>query len=66
MPLFKTFSEIRKFQIEKKNFRKSETVSLDKKIIDQRGGKGLEKRKMYQNSLIKKENGNLFHTLVFS
>ena len=26
---------------------------------------GLEKRKMYQNSPIKNQNGNLFHTLVF-
>ena len=58
MPLFRKFPEIRKFEIERKNFRKNETVSLDKKIIDQKGGKGLEKRKMYQNSLIKHQNGN--------
>ena len=51
--------------MERKNFRKNETMSLDK-MIDQKGGKGLEKRKMYQNSLIKNQRGNLFHTLVFS
>ena len=48
MPLFKKFPEIRKFH-ERKNFRKNKTVSLDKKIIDQ---KGLETRILYQNSLI--------------
>ena len=53
MPLFRKLPEIRKFEIERKNFRKNETVSLEKKLIDQKGGKGLEKRKMYQNSLIK-------------
>ena len=30
MPLFRKFPEIRKFQIERKNFRKNETESLDK------------------------------------
>ena len=30
MPLFRKFPEIRKFEIERKNFRKNETVSLDK------------------------------------
>ena len=30
MPLFRKFPEIRKFAIERKNFRKNETVSLDK------------------------------------
>ena len=38
MPLFRKFPEIRKFQIERKNFRKNEIMSLDK-IIDQKGGK---------------------------
>ena len=57
MPLCRKFPEIRKFEIERKNFRKNETVSVDK-IIDQKGGKGLEKRKMFQNSLIKHQNGN--------
>ena len=33
-------------------------LSLEKNAIDQKGGKGLEKRKMYQNSLIKHQNGN--------
>ena len=31
MPLFRKFPEIGKFQIERKNFRINETVSLDKK-----------------------------------
>ena len=39
MPLFRKFPEIRKFQIERKNFRKNEIMSLDK-IIDQKGGGG--------------------------
>ena len=43
MPLFRKFPEIRKFQIERKNFRKNETVSLDK-IIDQKGGKRFWKK----------------------
>ena len=30
MPLFRKFPEIRKFEIERKNFRENETVSLDK------------------------------------
>ena len=60
MPLFRKFPEIRTFEIERKNFRKNETVSLEKKMIDQKGGKGLEKRKMYQNSLIKHQNGNYY------
>ena len=30
------------------------------------GGKGLKKRKIYNFPLIKNQNGNLFHTLVFS
>ena len=29
MPLFRKFPEIRKFQLERKNFRKNETVLLD-------------------------------------
>ena len=53
------------FKIRKKKLQKNEIVSLDK-IIDQKGETGLEKRKMYQNSLLKNQNGNLFHTLVFS
>ena len=37
------------------------------KIIDQKGRNvWRKKRNMYQNSLIKKQNGNLFATLVFS
>ena len=37
------------------------------KIIDKKGGNRFGgKRKMDQNSLIKNQNGNLFHTLVFS
>ena len=43
MPLFRKFPEIRKFQIERKNFRKNETVSLDN-IIDQKGGKRFWKK----------------------
>ena len=61
MPFF------RKFQIERKNFKKNKTVSLDKNNRSKKGGKGLEKRKIYQNSVIKNRNGNLFHTfIVFS
>ena len=52
---YRKFPEIRKFQIESKNFRKNETVSQDTQIIDQKGGKVLEKREMYQNSLIKNQ-----------
>ena len=44
MPLFRKFPGIRKFQIERKNFRKNEIMSLDK-IIDQKGGKDVEQRK---------------------
>ena len=47
-------------------------VSLDK-IIDQKGGGGgggggevRKKRKIYQISHIKNENGNVCHTVVFS
>ena len=36
-------------------------MSLDK-IIDQKGGKGVEQRKMYQNSFVKSQNGSLPHT----
>ena len=36
------------------------------KITDQKGGKSLEERKMYQNSYIKNQNGHLFLSLVFS
>ena len=38
-----------------------------KKIVDQKGGKRFGKKEnwMYQNSIIKNQNGNLFHTLVF-
>ena len=61
MPLFRKLPEIRKFQIERKNFRTNETVSLDKNKLIKKGEKGLEKKKMYQNSLIKNQNGNLFH-----
>ena len=43
MPLFRKFPEITKFQIERMNFRKNETVSLDK-IIDQKGGKRFWKK----------------------
>ena len=43
MPLFRKFPEIRKFQIERKNFRKNETVSLNR-IIDQKGGKRFGKK----------------------
>ena len=35
-------------------------------MIDQKGGKGLEKGFFFQYSLIKNQNGNLFHTLVLS
>ena len=35
-----TFQEIS----DRKKFRENETVSLDKKIIDQKGGKGLGKK----------------------
>ena len=59
MPLF------RKFQIERKNFRKMK-VSLDKNNRSKKGGKVLKKWKMYQTSLINNQNDNLFHTLVFS
>ena len=59
MPLF------RKFQIERKNFRKMNCVSRFKKEIIIKGGKGLEKKKMYQKSLNKNQTGKLFHTIVF-
>ena len=54
-----TFQEISWNQeiCDRKNFRKNETVSLDKNN-DRKGGKGLEKRKIYPNSLIKHQNGN--------
>ena len=61
MPLFRKFPEIRKFQIEIKNFRKNETVSLDKNNWSQRGERFGEKEYV-SNSLIKDQNGNLFHT----
>ena len=57
MPLF------RQFQIERRNFRKNETVSLDKNNWIE---KGLVKRKMYQNLHIKNQNGNLLHTVELS
>ena len=66
MPLFRKFPEIRKFQIKRRNFRKNKTVSLDKKQKLSKRQERLEKRKMYQNSHIKNQNGNLFHTLVIS
>ena len=67
MPLFRKFPEIRKFQIERKNFRKNETASVKIKIIDQKGGKRFGKiGNCIKNSLIKNQYGNLFHTLVIS
>ena len=60
------FPEIRKFQIERKNFRKNETVSLDKNNWSKRGKRVWNKGNMYQNSLIKNQNGNLSHTLMLS
>ena len=39
MPLFRKFPEIRKFEIERKNFRKNETVSLEKKRLIKKGEK---------------------------
>ena len=39
MPLFRKFPEIRKFEIERKNFRKNEI-----KIIDRKGGKVLKNK----------------------
>ena len=53
MPLFRKFPEIRKFQIERKNFRKNETVSLDKIIDQKRGEKVLEKGKCIKIHLLK-------------
>ena len=64
-----TFQEIssnQEIQIKRKNFRKNEMVSLNKKIIDQIGGIGFGKKGNHQNSLIKNKNDNLFHTLVFN
>ena len=66
MLLFRKFPEIRKFQIEIRTLGKNETVSLYIKMIDQKGVKRFGKRKIYQNSLIENQNGNLLHTLVFS
>ena len=47
IPLFWKFREIRKFQIERKNFRKNETVSLDKM-----GEKVWKKGKCIKNPLL--------------
>ena len=67
MPHFRQFPEIRKFciELERKNFGKNETGSLDKKRIDLKGGT-VRRRKMYQNLLIRNQTGNLFHALVLS
>ena len=65
MPLLRKFPEIRKFQIERKNF-KNETVSLDKNNGSKKRGGGKVGKKEYQNSLIKIQNGDVFHTSVFS
>ena len=65
MPLFRKFPEIRKFQIEIKNFRKNETVSLDKNNWSKRGERFGEMENV-SNSLIKDQNGNLFHLSVQS
>ena len=35
-------------------------------LLIKEGETGLEKGKIIKNSLIKKQNGNLFHTLAFS
>ena len=62
MPLFRKFPEIRKFEIERKNFRKNETVSLDKNNWGKRFGKMENVSKFpYQTP-----KWQLFHTLVFS
>ena len=53
MPIF------RKFQIERKNSRKNETVSLDKNNIKKGGGGGSLKKKKYLNSFIKNQNGQI-------
>ena len=49
MPLFRKFPEIRKFQIEGKNFRKNETVSLDENDWS-KGGKVWKKGKCISQS----------------
>ena len=54
-----------KFQIERKNFRKNETVSLDKNN-DQKGGKGLEKGKCIIIPLLQTKMAIYSILLVFS
>ena len=61
MPLFRKLPEIMKFLIERKNFWKNETVSLDKKKIILKGKRFWGKRTIYPNSLNNNKNGNLFY-----
>ena len=53
MPLFRKFPEIRKFQIERKNFRKNESVSLDENNWSKRGEKVFKKGKCIKIYLLK-------------
>ena len=52
MPLFRKFPEIRKFEIERKNFRKNETVSLEKKLLIKKGEKVWKKGKCIKIPLL--------------
>ena len=65
MPLFRKFPEIRKFEIERKNFRKNETVSLDKNNWSKRG-KRFGKKENVSKLPYQTPKWQLFHTLVFS